>query len=123
MVLVVKNPPTKTRDLRDAGSSLGQEDPLEEGMAIDYSILAQRIPWTEQPGRLWSTGLQSQTQLKRRSMHAGPLINKNDNVEMLFLSSQFNLIDKIFPLGYLVCPAEFHFIKNFLFWLTNCERA
>ena len=92
-------------------------------MAIDYSILAQRIPWTEQPGRLWSTGLQSQTQLKRRSMHAGPLINKNDNVEMLFLSSQFNLIDKIFPLGYLVCPAEFHFIKNFLFWLTNCERA
>ena len=123
MVLVVKNPPTKTRDLRDEGSTLGQEDPLEESMAIDYSILAQRIPWTEQPGRLWSTGLQSQTQLKRRSMHAGPLINKNDNVEMLFLSSQFNLIDKIFPLGYLVCPAEFHFIKNFLFWLTNCERA
>ena len=119
MALVVKNPPTKTRDLRDGGSTLGQEDPLEEGMAIDYSILAQRIPWTEQPGRLWSTGLQSQTQQKRLSKHAGPLINKNDNVEMLFLSSQFNLIDKIVPLGYFLCPAEFHFIKNFLFWLTN----
>ena len=98
MALVVKNPPAKTRDLRDAGSTLGQEDPLEEGMAIYYSILARRIPWTEQPGRLWSTGLQSQTQLKRLSMHASTLINKNDNVEMLFLSCQFNMIDKIFPI-------------------------
>ena len=32
--------------------SLGQEDPLEEGMAICSSILAWRIPWTEEPGRL-----------------------------------------------------------------------
>ena len=30
--------------------SLGQEDPLEEGMAIYLSILAWRIPWTEEPG-------------------------------------------------------------------------
>ena len=30
--------------------SLGQEDPLEEGMAIRFSILAWRIPWTEEPG-------------------------------------------------------------------------
>ena len=34
--------------------SLGQEDPLEEGMAIHSSILAWRIPWTEEPGRLQS---------------------------------------------------------------------
>ena len=34
--------------------SLGQEDPLEEGMAIDSSILAWRITWTEEPGRLQS---------------------------------------------------------------------
>jgi len=33
-------------------SSLGQEDPLEEGMATHSSILAWRIPWTEEPGRL-----------------------------------------------------------------------
>ena len=31
--------------------SLGREDPLEEGMAIHSSILAWRIPWTEEPGR------------------------------------------------------------------------
>ena len=34
--------------------SLGQEDPLEEGMATHSSILAWRIPWTEEPGRLQS---------------------------------------------------------------------
>ena len=33
VVLVVKNPPASTRDVRDTGQSLGQEDPLEEGMA------------------------------------------------------------------------------------------
>ena len=38
--------------------SLGQEDPLEEGMATHSSILAWRIPWTEEPCRLQSTGLQ-----------------------------------------------------------------
>ena len=32
--------------------SLGQEDPLEEGMATHSSILAWEIPWTEEPGRL-----------------------------------------------------------------------
>ena len=31
--------------------SLGQEDPLEEGMATQSNILAWRIPWTEEPGR------------------------------------------------------------------------
>ena len=44
--------------------SLGQEDPLEKGMAIHCSILAWRIPWTEVHGRLWYMGSQkSQTQL------------------------------------------------------------
>ena len=38
--------------------SLGQEDPLEKGMATHSSILAWRIPWTEEPGRLQSTGSQ-----------------------------------------------------------------
>ena len=32
--------------------SVGQEDPLEEGTATQSSILAWRIPWTEEPGRL-----------------------------------------------------------------------
>ena len=38
--------------------SLGQEDPLENIMATHSSILAWRIPWTEEPGRLQSMGLQ-----------------------------------------------------------------
>ena len=38
--------------------SLGGEDPLEEGMATHSSILAWRIPWTEDPGRLQSMDLQ-----------------------------------------------------------------
>ena len=38
--------------------SLGQEDPLEEGIPTHSSILAWRIPWTEEPSRLQSMGLQ-----------------------------------------------------------------
>ena len=38
--------------------SLGQEDPLEKGMATHSSILAWRIPWTEESGGLQSMGLQ-----------------------------------------------------------------
>ena len=44
-------------------SSLGWEDPLEEGMATYSSILAWRVPWTGEPGRLQSMGSQSQTRL------------------------------------------------------------
>ena len=40
---------------------LGQEDPLEKGMATHSSILAWRIPWTEECGGLQFTGLQSWT--------------------------------------------------------------
>ena len=38
--------------------SLGWEDPLEQEMATHSSVLAWRIPWTEDPGRLQSVGLQ-----------------------------------------------------------------
>ena len=38
--------------------SLVWEDPLEKGMAIHSSVLAWRIPWTEEPGELLSMGLQ-----------------------------------------------------------------
>ena len=57
-------------DVRDMGfQSLDWEDPLEKGMATHSSILAWRIPWTEEPGRLQSKRTQkSWTQLKRLSM-------------------------------------------------------
>ena len=43
--------------------SLGQEDPLEKGMATPSSILAWRISWTEEAGMLQSMGSQSKTRL------------------------------------------------------------
>ena len=47
--------------------SLGREDALEEGMATHSSILALRIPWTEEPGG--HRVAKSQTQLKQLSTH------------------------------------------------------
>ena len=44
-------------------SSLGQDDPLEKGMATHSSILAWRIPWTEDPHELQTMVSKSQTQL------------------------------------------------------------
>ena len=54
---MVKNLPTQETEEMQV-PSLGQEDPLEEGMATNSSILAWRIPWTEEPGGLQSMGLQ-----------------------------------------------------------------
>ena len=46
-------------EIQETGvQSLGREDPLEEEMAIHSSILAWRIPWTEEPARLQSLGSQ-----------------------------------------------------------------
>ena len=47
-----------TCSVGDRVQSLGREDPLENGIAIHSSILAWRIPWTEEPGGLQSMGLQ-----------------------------------------------------------------
>ena len=55
---MVKNPLANAGDIRDQVQSLGQEDPLEEGPATHSSILAWRIPWTEEPGGLQSMGSQ-----------------------------------------------------------------
>ena len=52
---MVKSPPVKQVTWVQ---SLGWEDPLEEGMAAQSSILAWRIPWTEEPGGLQSIKLQ-----------------------------------------------------------------
>ena len=58
VVLVVNKPPASAGRWRDVGSLLGQEDPLEEGMATHSSILAWRIPQTEELGKLQSMGSQ-----------------------------------------------------------------
>ena len=58
MVQTVKNPPAVQETWV---RSLGQEDPQEEGMTTYSSILAWRIPWTEEPGGLQSMGWQRDT--------------------------------------------------------------
>ena len=59
----VKNPPAMQEPQKTQVQSLGREDPLEEGMATHSSMLAWRIPWTEEP-----------TLLKKLSMHTHILI-------------------------------------------------
>ena len=55
MAQIVKNLPA-IQEMRV--QSLGQEDPLEKGIVTHSSILSWRSPWTEEPGRLQSVGLQ-----------------------------------------------------------------
>ena len=55
MAQMVKNLPAKQETWV---LSLGQDDPLEKGMATHSSILAWRIPWTEEPGGLPFMGSQ-----------------------------------------------------------------
>ena len=50
--------------------TLGQEDPLEEEMATHFSILAEKIPWTEKPGGLQSMGSQ-------RDGHSWAIVHKH----------------------------------------------
>ena len=64
----VKNPPAMQEMQEAQVRPLGQENPLEEGMATQPTILAWRIPRTEEPGRLLSIGSHSQAQLKQLSM-------------------------------------------------------
>ena len=54
MAQMVKNLPPMQETQETWVQPLGQEEPLEEGMAIHLSILAWRILWTEEPGRLQS---------------------------------------------------------------------
>ena len=63
MAQLVKNPPAIQETQEMQVRSLGQEEPLEEGMAIHFSIIAWRIPGTEKPGGLQSKVSQSRTQL------------------------------------------------------------
>ena len=69
---VVKKTPTNVGDVRDQVPSLSREDPLEEGMATHSTILAWRIPWSEEAGGLaiMHSVAQSQTGPKQFSVQA-----------------------------------------------------
>ena len=63
MVPVVKNLPANVGNIRDLGSIPGREDPVEKEMETHSGILAWRIPWTEEPGRLQFMGLQKKSDM------------------------------------------------------------
>ena len=54
---MVKNPPADAGNARDTGLIPGSGDPLAKGIATHSSLLAWRILWTEEPGRLQPMGL------------------------------------------------------------------
>ena len=66
MAQSVKSPPA-VRDTQV--QSLGSEDPLEKEMATHSSILAWKIPWTEEPGGLQSTGSRVEHNLATKPPH------------------------------------------------------
>ena len=71
--------------------SLGREDPLEEGTATHPSILAWRIPWTEEPGGMQSMESQSQIQWKQLSSH----IHTQRTVQRLGEEWNLESLDKV----------------------------
>ena len=69
---MVKNPP----EMHETGvRSLSQEDPLEKEMAPHSSILAWRVPWTEEPGRLQSVGSQKVRHDRMTNTHTHSMLN------------------------------------------------
>ena len=72
---MVKNLPASAGDIKDVVQSLSREDPLEESMATPSSILAWRIPRTEEPGGLLSIGSQTEATLAQRSLCCIPEVN------------------------------------------------
>ena len=76
---------------RDVGLIPGQEDPLEEETATHCSILAWKIPWTEEPGRVQSIGWQSQQR------KYGSLILLYETTIIKTILSYFSLGPQLFP--------------------------
>ena len=83
---VVKNLPAMQETQETQVQSLGQENSLEEGMATHSSILVGKISWIEEPGGLWSMGLQSRTRPKCLSTHTHHLL-----LELIFLEPGYRL--------------------------------
>ena len=75
MVLLVKNLPAMQETQEVLVRSLGQEDPLEEEMATHSSILAWRIPWTEEPRGLESMQPQRKTEQLNTHAHIHALVS------------------------------------------------
>ena len=77
VVQMIKNLPAM---LETHGQSLGREDPLEKGMATHFSILPCRIPWIEEPGRLYSPWHPKESDMNEAIWHTHKIV---------FISSNF----------------------------------
>ena len=118
MALVVKNPTSgKASQHRRQETwirSLSLENPLEDGTATDSSILAWRIPWTEQPGRLQSIRLQRvrHDQSDLACMHApNTYSNTIHSFHLNWIISPLNLYSLIL---FYFCSIVFITTRNYI---------
>ena len=102
----------------DVGS-LGREDPLEKEMVTHSSNLAWRIPWTEEPGRLQSMGLQSQAWLSNYHSHSFlivPFLNTMGNTTVS--REALWALKALFSNWYssATCPSITPMVLAYIFW-------
>ena len=71
--------------------SLGQEDPLEEGTAICFSILTWEIPWTEEPGGLQLWGHKKSDMTEQLTLTSAYFVNLNISSSIILLSPRGRL--------------------------------
>ena len=107
---------------------LGAEDPLEEGLATHCSILAWRIPWTEEPGGTVHRVAQSQTRLKGLSMDtlryygSSELLNLNSDPSQFILSHSLSFIAVMTTIGLTFIVLTFSFIiLKFPGFIVHCS--
>ena len=81
--------------------SLSQDDPLDEGMATSFRMLAREIPWTEEPGRLQSIG-------SHRVRH--------DQSDLAHTHRSFTRADRVLFLNALSFGASFDLLLNKYLW-------
>ena len=122
---VAKNPPASGVNKEKRIQSLGREDPVEKEVATHSSILAQKIPWREEPGRLQSMGVQKsdtilqlnnrQATLKTVCLETGNVMNSSSwkqidffNIYFLFIIIvSFIAFNSYFYIFYLYGPISY----------------
>ena len=119
---VVKNPLVNAEDVREGVSSLGWEDPLEEGMAVHSSILAWRIPWTEEPGWLQSMASQrvehdwSDLAQTRTLLQFNFFLNSFSNILVMIYCLSFTSFSKCCPVLILTRTQRLSLFTKMYLW-------
>ena len=89
LVVKKKNPPANAGDSGDLGQSLGQEDTLEEVMAICSSILAWKILWAKEPDGLQSKRPQSWTRLSTQTITLWERLRRKESPQSMGFQTAF----------------------------------